>query len=148
MDAGYIVSRLPSHRGVPDLKGPSSQNAGQNCVGIERLIVHSSQHDELHDMLKERVQNLRPGPVLAQSQEGYIHTVDLGSMINGARFEGLESIIRQAEDGGAKVTSGSRYNHAYHEHGSYFHPTIVACADREMEIVNEEGESDPIGHPR
>jgi len=41
------------------------QGSGQNCIGIERLLVHSSQHDELVDLLAERAGRLRLGSVLA-----------------------------------------------------------------------------------
>lgn len=76
---------------------------------------------------------------MAQSQEGYIHCVDVGAMINDTRFGGLEQLIENAEKEGAEVFEGKRYKHAYHEHGYYFRPSIVANAIKEMEIANEEG---------
>jgi acyl-CoA reductase-like NAD-dependent aldehyde dehydrogenase len=116
-----------------------SQNAGQNCIGIERVIVHSSLHDELHDILVERVMKLRLGSVLAPSPgDGFIHTVDCGSMISDDRFDGLELDIRRAREDGAIVEGGKRYMHVYHEEGAYFSPTIVGNATREMEIANKE----------
>jgi acyl-CoA reductase-like NAD-dependent aldehyde dehydrogenase len=112
---------------------------GQNCIGIERLLVHSSQYDDLHDILVERVRRLRPGSVLAQSVEGYVSTIDCGSMINGDRFRGLEKIIRDASEGGAMVDGGgAQYHHAYLENGYYFGPTVVGPVEAVMDIANEE----------
>ncbi|EIN13899.1 Aldedh-domain-containing protein [Punctularia strigosozonata HHB-11173 SS5] len=114
------------------------QNAGQNCIGIERLIVHSSQHDELYEMLVERVEKLRAGSVLARTQEGYISTVDTGSMINGDRFAELERMIADAENNGARVVGGKAYSHPYHRDGSYFAPTVIGDVDPNSEIAHTE----------
>jgi len=58
------------------------QNAGQNCIGIERFIVHESQHDELVSLLAETSKKLRFGPALAQasSDGGYVAPIDCGSL--------------------------------------------------------------------
>lgn len=62
------------------------QNSGQNCIGIERFIVHASQHDELMKILTERAKKLRFGPALADtSAEGYGAPVDCGAMISSNR---------------------------------------------------------------
>jgi len=115
------------------------QNMGQNCIGIERLLVHSSQYDDLHEILVERVRRLRPGSVLSQSSEGYVSTIDCGSMINGDRFRGLEKIIRDASEAGAMVDGGgAQYHHAYLENGYYFGPTVVGPVEADLDIANQE----------
>ncbi|GLB35450.1 putative aldehyde dehydrogenase family protein [Lyophyllum shimeji] len=114
------------------------QNMGQNCIGIERLIVHSSQYDELHDILSERITKLRVGSVLAPSPEGYVSTIDCGSMISRDRFPALEKIIRDAEEAGARVEGGVTYNHVYLENGAYFTPSLVGPVDSSMDIAQHE----------
>ncbi|KAG5732734.1 putative aldehyde dehydrogenase-like protein [Termitomyces sp. T112] len=114
------------------------QNAGQNCIGIERMLVHSSQYDELHAIFNERISRLRVGSVLAPSPEGYVSTVDCGSMISSERFRGLERIIQDAGEEGAHVLNGTPYNHAYMENGAYFSPTLVGPVDTGMEIAKQE----------
>lgn len=111
---------------------------GQNCIGIERLIVHSDQYDDLHDLLSERVRKLRVGSVLAASPEGYVSTIDCGAMISGSRFRALERVIRDAAEGGANVEGGSQYNHVYLENGSFFTPTLVGPVDVSMDIAQQE----------
>ncbi|KAG5639503.1 hypothetical protein H0H81_000648 [Sphagnurus paluster] len=110
------------------------QNMGQNCIGIERLIVHQSQYDELYQILSERISKLRCGSVLALSPEGYVSTVECGSMISRERFQGLERIIRDAEEDGANVEGGVTYSHGYLKNGAYFTPTLVGPVDTSMEI--------------
>ncbi|KAG5647167.1 hypothetical protein DXG03_001122 [Asterophora parasitica] len=114
------------------------QNMGQNCIGIERLIVHRSQYDDLHAILSERIAKLRLGSVLAPSPEGYVSTIDCGSMISRERFQGLERIIRDAEEGGAIVEGGVQYNHIYLENGAYFTPTLVGAVHSTMDIAQQE----------
>ncbi|KAJ7929198.1 Aldehyde/histidinol dehydrogenase [Mycena leptocephala] len=114
------------------------QNAGQNCIGIERLIVHQSQHDQLYDMLQKRVEMLRLGSVLSTTTEGFVSTVDTGAMISRDRFESLSSVIQEAHDAGADVHGGAQYEHVYQDKGSYFQPTIVGPVKSDMRIAQEE----------
>jgi acyl-CoA reductase-like NAD-dependent aldehyde dehydrogenase len=119
-----------------------SQNAGQNCIGIERLIVHSSQYDELYTVFTERVDKLRFGSVLSTSEEGFVATVDCGAMISNQRFNALEKIIADADEAGANVeVGGRRWGSAYLPGGSYFDGTVVGDATTEMEITQTERKS-------
>lgn len=116
------------------------QNAGQNCIGIERLIVHADQYDELYALICERANKLRVGAVMAQSPEGHLPTVDVGAMINGANFEKLGQIIQDAHTNNATVdVGGGPYTHPYHHHGSYFVPTVIGDPAPGARIANEEG---------
>jgi acyl-CoA reductase-like NAD-dependent aldehyde dehydrogenase len=113
---------------------------GQNCIGIERLIVHSDLYDDLHGLLSERVKKMRPGSVLAQSPEGYVATVEGGAMISGDRFAALEEIIQAANEDGANIEGGKVYKHSYLNNGYYFQPTIVGPVHPEMDIAKQECE--------
>ena len=115
-----------------------SQNAGQNCIGIERLIVHRSQYDDLYELVTEGVMKMRLGSVMTPTSEGYVPPVDCGSMISGERFTGIEGLVTAAENEGAQVEGGKRWKHFYHEHGTYFGPTVVGLVDRTMEISRTE----------
>ncbi|CAK5279454.1 unnamed protein product [Mycena citricolor] len=114
------------------------QNSGQNCIGIERLIVHSSQYDDLHNLLEARAGKLRPGSVLSPSDAGFIPTVDSGAMISRERFRSLEMVIEEAREGGAHVLGGGEYHHPVNVHGFYFQATVVGPVTPDMRIANEE----------
>ena len=138
LDARNLV-RFPAYISAIEIhRKYCSQNAGQNCIGIERLIVHKLQYDDLEKIITERVQILRSGSVLAPSQEGYISTVDSGSMISRDRFLGLQQLIRKAEEAGAKVVGGQPLTHVYLEHGSYFQGTVVGPVHNNMDIAQQE----------
>ncbi|KAG6810295.1 hypothetical protein H0H92_012519 [Tricholoma furcatifolium] len=114
------------------------QNMGQNCIGIERMLVHDSQYDELHKIFEERVSKLRVGSVMAPSPEGYVSTVDCGSMISSERFQGIQQVIKDAEEEGAKVIGGTAYNHVYLENGAFFTPTLVGPVTQDQAIARQE----------
>jgi acyl-CoA reductase-like NAD-dependent aldehyde dehydrogenase len=116
---------------------------GQNCIGIERILVQEDQYDALYEMLSDRVKKLRTGSVLTPTPEGYINTVDSGSMIDGRRFSGLEKVIADAADAGCQVegvgdTPGQEYRHPQLGTGYFFTPTIVGPVTKDMEIANVE----------
>ncbi|KAF9553817.1 ALDH-like protein [Agrocybe pediades] len=114
------------------------QNMGQNCIGIERLLVHNDQYDDLYKIFCERVDKMRVGSVMSVAQANYVHTVEGGAMISGDRFQGLERLIQDAHEVNAYVKNGKEYEHPYHENGYYFSPTVVGPVDAEMEIAQQE----------
>ncbi|KAF8655795.1 hypothetical protein AX16_002881 [Volvariella volvacea WC 439] len=116
------------------------QNMGQNCIGIERLIIHSSQYDELWEKFEERIAKLRPGSVMAPTNEGYVQTVDVGSMISKDRFPALERWLQDATEAGAVLRGGETYvpTQKSLENGFYFKPTLVGPVDDTMDIANHE----------
>ena len=54
------------------------QNSGQNCVGVERVLVYESIHDEFIDKVAKKVKALRQGVPLAAC--GNSGRVDCGSL--------------------------------------------------------------------
>ncbi|EMD32652.1 hypothetical protein CERSUDRAFT_118679 [Gelatoporia subvermispora B] len=116
------------------------QNVGQNCIGIERLIVHSSQYEDLYEMMCERASNLRLGSSVSQGQDGVDPNPDCGAMISSDRFEDLERVINDAEENhGASVEiGGHRYRHQWLEKGSYFQLTVVGNVHPHAEIAQRE----------
>ncbi|KAM0286329.1 hypothetical protein ACHAO9_008258 [Fusarium lateritium] len=104
------------------------QAAGQNCIGIERVIAPSAIHDRLVEMLAPRVNALRLGP-----------DADVGAMISDASFDRLEDLIAEAVSQGARLLAGGkRYNHPEYPSGHYFQPTFLADVTPDMRIAQNE----------
>lgn len=118
-----------------------SQNSGQNCIGLERLIVHESLHDEVHQELVRRVSQLRQGSALSNPNDGFVPTVDVGAMISHASIERTHQLVQVAIDQGCEIEGGERYMHPYLEHGSYYRPTVIADVDPESPIAQQECKS-------
>ncbi|KAK9386609.1 Aldehyde/histidinol dehydrogenase [Lipomyces mesembrius] len=112
----------------------SFQSAGQNCIGIERIICEPKAYDALVKVLTKRVPQLCLGSSLDDDAN-----VDMGAMINDSRFDVLEGLIADAVKNGAKLScGGKRLEHPEHPLGSYFQPTLLIDVTPEMEIARNE----------
>ncbi|QEU59878.1 Msc7 [Kluyveromyces lactis] len=126
---------------VKDLQALSSiimrgtfQSAGQNCIGIERVIVSAKNYDALVSILNDRVGQLRLG-----SDIDNLEDVDMGAMISDNRFGQLENLISDALSKGAKLLhGGSRYNHPNYPQGHFFQPTLLVDVTEDMQISQNE----------
>ncbi|TQV93447.1 oxidoreductase (Msc7) [Cordyceps javanica] len=104
------------------------QAAGQNCIGIERVIASGRVYDRLVDALAPRVRALRLGP-----------DADVGAMISAASFDRLEGLVRDAVAGGARLLAGgARHAHPDYPAATYFAPTMLADVTPDMAIAREE----------
>ncbi|KAG9236081.1 putative aldehyde dehydrogenase-like protein C21C3 [Amylocarpus encephaloides] len=112
------------------------QAAGQNCIGIERIIACPKVYEKLVFALEPRVRGIRLGSIL-DAEKG--QQVDMGAMISDASFDRLENLIQSAvRDGARLLVGGKRYDHPVHHHGHYFQPTLLVDVTKEMAIANEE----------
>ncbi|KAL1888248.1 Meiotic Sister-Chromatid recombination aldehyde dehydrogenase [Ceratocystis pirilliformis] len=104
------------------------QSAGQNCIGIERIIVVPELMEAFVSKVTPRVQALRLGP-----------EADIGAMISDVSFTRLEGLVADAVLKGATlVTGGKRHVHPDYPKGHYFQPTLLVNVTPGMKIANEE----------
>lgn len=141
LDDSRTVSELQSVASV--LMRGVFQSAGQNCIGVERVIALPGVHDKLLDIVAPRIKALRLGSVLLdsspKSQDRKPLTPDMGAMISPASFDRLESLIDDAVRQGARlICGGKRFHHPQHPHGHYFEPTLLADVTRSMQIAQVE----------
>ncbi|KAJ9663141.1 Meiotic Sister-Chromatid recombination aldehyde dehydrogenase [Coniosporium apollinis] len=130
---------------VRDLKKVASillrgvfQSAGQNCIGIERVIALPGIYDRLITHLTPLIQALRPGSVL-DSEASDQEVPDVGAAISPANFAHLESLIDQAVAQGARLLAGgSRFTHPRWPQGHYFAPTLLVDVTPQMRIAQAE----------
>ncbi|KAL7812868.1 aldehyde dehydrogenase family [Trichoderma aethiopicum] len=104
------------------------QAAGQNCIGIERVIASGPVYDRLVQLLEPRVKAIRLGP-----------DADVGAMISDASFARLEALIAEAVSQGARLLAGgSRHAHPTYPRGHYFQPTLLVDVTPDMRIAHTE----------
>ncbi|CAD0015597.1 unnamed protein product [Aureobasidium pullulans] len=89
------------------------QSAGQNCIGIERVVAMPLAYDYLLSVLPPRIRSLRLGNSLHSLD------IDVGAQVSPLNFGKLESLIAEAV-------------------GHYFSPTLLAEVTTDMRIANEE----------
>lgn len=104
------------------------RNAGQTCICTNRFYVQASVYDEFVEKFAAATGKLRAGPGLDAES-------DLGPLIDEDALARVESLVADAVDRGARVLAGG----ARHElGGTYFQPTIVGPATRDMRVAREE----------
>lgn len=89
-------------------------NAGQSCIAAKRIIVEESVHDELVELLKERLATLKVGD---PSQE----TTDVGPIARADLRDGLHRQVSETIKAGAKCLLGGEMP----EGPGYFYPVTL-----------------------
>lgn len=110
------------------------QSAGQNCIGIERIICLHNIYPRVVTILEARIKALRVGSALDDPND-----VDVGAMISDSRFGQLEKLMTDAVSQGASCLIGSKRSvHDRYPQGHYFQPTLLVDVTPSMHVANEE----------
>ncbi|MCL7999728.1 aldehyde dehydrogenase family protein [Brucella sp. 21LCYQ03] len=86
--------------------------AGQNCIGAQRILVHSTIYDKFRYAFVKETEKLKAGNPLLES-------VDVGPMISAQAAERAEKTVNSAIASGASLLCGNR------REGSVYHPTVL-----------------------
>ncbi|KAH0559882.1 hypothetical protein GP486_003602 [Trichoglossum hirsutum] len=109
------------------------QSAGQNCIGIERIVACQGIYQQLLQILEPRIKSLRLGSTVDGDE------VDVGAMISSNNFDRLEQLISDAINKGARcLVGGQRHIHPHYPQGHYFAPTLLVDVTPDMAIAQEE----------
>lgn len=101
------------------------QNAGQNCIGVERVFVHSRIKQRFIDLAVEKVAQLRPG-------------VDMGAMtMGGEAIQRIQAFVDDAISSGAKLLAGGKQAELRGK-GWFYAPTVLTNVTSDMKIAREE----------
>lgn len=110
------------------------QSAGQNCIGIERVICLPKAYETLVPLLHEKVKLLRLGSDIDQLDE-----IDMGALISDNRFAEFDELITDAVAKGARLLCGGKpYLHPNYPQGHYFEPTLLVDVEPDMKIAQNE----------
>ncbi|MGH8757905.1 MAG: NADP-dependent succinate-semialdehyde dehydrogenase [Burkholderiales bacterium] len=104
------------------------RNAGQTCVCANRLFVQDSVYEKFLEKLKTAVGQLKVG-------DGTEPGTLIGPLIDGAAVVKVEEHVRDAVKHGATVVMGGQRSNLG---GSFYTPTILSNATRDMLIFREE----------
>ena len=123
---------LVVHNDWPDMEGAALKAAhaafgfaGQSCISVQRIFV---EHNVFHTFLWKLVECAGKLVVGAPSSEA----TDVGPLIRPSDAERVDSWIKEAVEGGAKVVAGGERN------GSVITPAILTGTKTGMKVRDEE----------
>jgi acyl-CoA reductase-like NAD-dependent aldehyde dehydrogenase len=99
--------------------------AGQSCISVQTVYVHRSLYEKFVDLVVAEVKKLKLGDPLDPA-------TDVGTLIDEAAAQRVESWINEAANAGAKVMTGGK------RHGAQIEPTVIAGVKPEMKVVCDE----------
>ncbi|KAJ2719275.1 Meiotic Sister-Chromatid recombination aldehyde dehydrogenase [Coemansia sp. Benny D115] len=134
-DCAIVFADADMSQCIPVLMRGVVQNASQNCIGIERILVQAGAYDAFVDQMARRIKAVRLGAVLDDPKG----EVDCGAMILASDFDRLQALIDDALAKGARLLAGGRpFQHPRHPKGQYFEPTLLVDVTPEMDITRRE----------
>jgi len=108
------------------------QNAGQNCIGVERVFVQDSIHQKFTDRIVPEVKALRQ----RINVDGW--EVDVGAMTMGEpALKHIQRLVDDAVAKGAKLLCGGSRNTDV-THGAFYRPTVLDNVTSDMLVAQEE----------
>ena len=104
--------------------------SGQSCVAGSRLYLHNSIADEFLERMLAVTATIRIGDPLAEETQ-------MGPLATLAQIEHIERQVALAQEQGGTVLSGGQRPQTPNQ-GWFYEPTIIACPDQKMTIVDTE----------
>jgi succinate-semialdehyde dehydrogenase/glutarate-semialdehyde dehydrogenase len=104
------------------------RNMGQTCVCANRIYAQAGIHDAFVEKLTAAVEKLKVG-------NGVEPGVTQGPLINDKAIEKVEEHLKDATAKGATIALGG---HRHAMGGSFFEPTVLTGATRDMQLAREE----------
>lgn len=129
-DAAVICEDCDFDQAINVCMRGTFQNCGQNCVGLERLVVLAPLYDRFVAEAQLRVAGLRQGAPLTEA-------VDCGAMTMGPRaLKEIQTLVDSAVRQGARLLVGG---HAVRRGGGcFFEPTLLVDVTPDMSIARNE----------
>ena len=104
--------------------------SGQSCVAGSRLLLHDSIHDEVLARVAEKASKIRIGDPLDDNSQ-------MGPLATWAQLDNIDSTVADAKANGATLIHGGQQPAGMGD-GWYYEPTVVACPDQQLGIVQRE----------
>ena len=99
-------------RAVPAISAGAFAQAGQNCLGVQRVFVLADVYDAFRDRFAAHVATLTAGSSMDE-------TTDVCAMITDGQADRVERWILEARQGGARLLAGGR------REGAVIWPTVL-----------------------
>ncbi|MCX6549914.1 MAG: aldehyde dehydrogenase family protein [Acidobacteria bacterium] len=112
-------------RAVPAIAAGAFAQAGQNCLGVQRVLVHADIYETFRDRFVSHVAGLKAGSSMDEA-------TDVCAMITLAQADRVEQWIREAQQGGGRVLVGG------HREGAVVWPTVLEDVPDQARLTCDE----------
>ncbi len=119
-------------RAVPAIAAGAFAQAGQNCLGVQRVLVHEVLYAEFERRFVEQVGGLRAGPSFEEA-------TDVCTLIDEGQARRIEAWIAEARAGGARVLTGGE------RQGALVPPTVLADVPEGARLSVDEAYGPVVG---
>lgn len=99
--------------------------AGQNCIGVQRLYIHTNVYEQFKQHFVEQTKAYKIGPKLDES-------TDMGPLISETEAKRVEFIVDDAVRSGASLLCGGKRTEAFYE------PTVLEHTPKGCHLGKEE----------
>lgn len=99
--------------------------SGQRCTAVKRVLVEEEVADELAELLKEKIENLKVGSPLEDD-------VIIVPLIDDKSADNIEDLIKESRDKGARLLTGGK------REGKLIYPTLFDKVTLDMRLAWEE----------
>jgi glyceraldehyde-3-phosphate dehydrogenase (NADP+) len=99
--------------------------AGQNCLHVQRVIVHQDVADALVDGLVDRARSVRLGPKAEEA-------TDMGPLVDEAAAERVSGVVDDAQGRGGRIVAGGT------RRGTEFAPTLIDHLPATSKLARDE----------
>ena len=112
-------------RAVPAISAGAFAQAGQNCLGVQRVFVLADVYDAFRDRFTAHVETLKAGSSMDE-------TTDVCAMITDGQADRVERWILEARQGGARLLAGGRRD------GAVIWPTVLEALPEGSHLDGDE----------
>ena len=120
-----VLSDADIGRAVEATVSGAFGNAGQNCLGVQRIILQEEIADAFTERFVAATKALRVGDKLSES-------TDVGPMISEKEARRVASWVQEAVSEGARVLAGGM------RRGAFYDPTVLVDVPRGAKVDYEE----------
>ncbi|NNE68991.1 MAG: aldehyde dehydrogenase family protein, partial [Rhodothermales bacterium] len=123
--AVIVMDDADLDRAVPAVVSGAFAQAGQNCLGVQRVLVHEAIYEDFRDRLVRSTNQLKSG----HSLDG---TVDVCAMISEREAGRVHAWIQEAQEGGATLLAGGERS------GAVVQPTVLENVGEDARLACDE----------
>jgi glyceraldehyde-3-phosphate dehydrogenase (NADP+) len=99
--------------------------AGQNCLGVQRILIEEKVYDQFVEKFVDRTKQYVVGDKLSEE-------TDMGPLINEKEAIRVEKWVDDAVNRGASLLCGGKRN------GAFYHPTVLSDIPEDCILATEE----------